>query len=203
MLGKLKIKMLERFYMRKAWREFRGVIEAALVPGSGGVAFIGDSLTHLGRWELMFPQAGARNFGIGGERAEHVLARLDPVIALRPRQAFLLIGTNDLAYGHGIEDIARRVDEIIGRLAAALPDCRLHLQGLLPRQKKFSGRILQLNQLYEEIARRRGVAFIDLFPRFADADGQLRAELTGDGLHLLGAGYQVWREELARWVRPA
>jgi lysophospholipase L1-like esterase len=33
---------------------------------------------------------------------------------------------------------------------------------------------------------------VDLQPAFADAEGQLKAELTTDGIHLDGAGYRLW-----------
>lgn len=200
MLSKYKVAFFERVYMRKAWAGFRDVIAGSVVPGSGGVALVGDSLTHLGRWELLLPQVRVTNFGISGERAEHILERLEPIIAVQPRQLFLLIGTNNLPCDHALEDIARSVDEILGRLSAALPDCRLHLQGLMPRERKYAPQIRALNQRYEAIARKRGLPYIDLFPRFADAQGQLRRELTGDGLHVNGAGYRVWREALSPWI---
>ncbi len=34
------------------------------------------------------------------------------------------------------------------------------------------------------------------------SDGQLRAELSNDGIHLLGAGYALWRDQIQNLVRP-
>ncbi len=185
---------------RKVWAAWRSALDLAAVEGCGGVVLLGDSLTHMGRWELMFPDTLVRNFGIAGERSAHLLTRLEPVIRIQPQQLFLLIGTNDLASGIRVGQIAANVVELLDTLAAALPQCQLHLQSLLPRQRKFAARIRQLNALYAQIAGQRSILFIDLFPLFDDGSGELRAELTYDRLHLTGAGYVVWREALAKYL---
>lgn len=185
---------------RKVWAAWRSALDLAAVEGCGGVVVLGDSLTHMGRWELMFPYIHVRNFGIAGERSAHLLTRLKPVIRTQPQQLFLLIGTNDLASGIPVEEIAANVAGLLETLAAALPQCRLHLQSLLPRHRKFATRIRQLNVRYAEIAAQRHIPFIDLFPLFDDGSGELRGELTYDRLHLTGAGYMVWRAALEQYV---
>jgi lysophospholipase L1-like esterase len=198
----LKQKLYEALVARKIWRAWRGAIEAAVVPGAGGIVMLGDSLTHLGRWELLFPQLRLCNFGIGGERSEHLLQRLQPVFALRPEKVFVLIGSNDLGTGRRHADIVRDVEALLAALKAGLPGCALHLQGVPPRQRKFARRIRALNAAYAEIARRQRIPFIDLYPLFDDGSGELRAALGYDRLHFSGAGYAVWREALAPYLRP-
>lgn len=188
---------LTEWVSRKPWASFRTGIEAMAQPGCGGIAMLGDSITHIGRWELMFPDARLRNFGIAGERSAHLLDRLEPVVRIRPEKLFLLIGTNDLASGLPVEEIAGNVAKILDTLAAQLPDCRLHLQAVMPRKRRFAARIRQLNALYAGIAAQRGITFIDLFPLLDDGTGEIRPELTYDRLHLMGAGYAVWRDALA------
>jgi len=85
--------------VEKLLKPYRDGIAAAAIPGSGGVAFLGDSITHMGRWDLMFPDARAKNFGISGETSAQVLGRLAPVISVRPSLILILIGTNDLFWG--------------------------------------------------------------------------------------------------------
>ncbi|HSW14082.1 MAG TPA: GDSL-type esterase/lipase family protein [Solimonas sp.] len=192
--------LVERLIMRKLWSAYRDGLEVGAVPGCGGVVFLGDSLTHNGRWELMFPDSPVRNFGIGGERSEHLLTRLQPIISVQPSKIFILIGTNDLAANRTIDAISADVDTLVERLQAALPGCALHLQTLMPRKQKFAARIRQINTRYQAIATRRGIPCIDLFPAFDDGTGTLRKELTWDALHLSGRGYQVWRDLLAPHV---
>jgi lysophospholipase L1-like esterase len=191
---------LTNYLAAKTWSSWRTGLDVAAVPGCGGVVFLGDSLTHIGRWELLFPDIAVRNYGIGGERSEHLLIRVEPIVRIQPTKLFLLIGTNDLALGFPVDEIAANVATLLDELRRSLPDCRLHLQGALPRQRKYAARIMALNLLYRRIAAERGIAFVDLFPLFEDGSGQLRAELTYDGLHLMGKGYGLWRDAIAALV---
>lgn len=187
--------LVERFLLQKLWRSWRSGINFAVVPGSGGVAFLGDSITHGGRWDLLFPTVSTRNFGVNGERSEHLLTRLEPIIVLQPEKLFILIGTNDLTKGVDLLAIAQNVDQLIDRLKKETR-CDIYLQSVLPRAKKFSGRIKALNELYRNVATKHAVTFVDLLPFFDNGTGQLRSELTDDGLHLLGPGYDIWRKAI-------
>ncbi len=191
---------LSALLLGKLWASWRTGLDVAAIPGCGGVVLLGDSLTHIGRWELLFPTIAVRNFGISGERSEHLLNHLEPIVRIKPTKLFLLIGTNDLAAGFSADEIAANVTAILDELRRSLPDCKLHLQGIIPRQRKFSARIHALNARYRKLAADRGIAFIDLFPLFDDGTGQLRKELTYDGLHLMGNGYGIWRDAIAAHV---
>ena len=186
--------------MGKLWIQWRSGIEAAVVPGSGGVVFLGDSLTHSARLDLMFPGLPTRNFGISGERSDQLLTRLGPIISLKPGKLFLLIGSNDLSRGRTIEQIGADVARILDELGGALPGCKLHLQTVMPRESKFFARIKALNAVYAGIAAQRGIPLIDLFPLFDDGTGKIRQDVTNDNLHLLGSGYAMWREVLAPYL---
>lgn len=198
-MSKLSRAITERLF-RKTWDGWRSAISLGVQPGMGGVVFLGDSLTHMGRWELMFPRTLVRNLGIGGERTEHILKRLDPVVQIKPEKLFLLIGTNDLASGFTPAEIAANVEAILNQLARDLPSCKLHLQSALPRQKKYAERIKALNAEYQAIAARRGVSYVDLYSLLDDGTGELKAECTYDRLHLSGPGYTIWRDALRPYV---
>jgi lysophospholipase L1-like esterase len=62
-------------------------------------------------------------------------------------------------------------------------------------------RISHLNRTLGHLARYQGARFVDLQPSFADGQGQLRRELTTDGLHLTIAGYDLWRTALISYSR--
>ena len=193
--------LLER-RVEKLLTPYRDGIAAAAVPGSGGVAFLGDSITHMGRWDLLFPDAHTRNFGISGETSAQLLGRLAPVISVRPHLILILIGTNDLFWGFAPAEIAQNVAAILAELKTALPDATIVLQGVMPRALKYATRIRALNSLYASVAGQAGVTWLDLFPAFDDGSGKMRAELSHDGLHLLGAGYSVWKGVLQPLVGP-
>lgn len=198
-MGTLTRALTEKL-LGKTWNALRSGIADSVVQGSGGVVMLGDSITHFGRWDLLFPDAKTRNFGISGERSEHLLQRLDPIVRLKPDKIFILIGTNDLASGLTPAEIASNVDSLLGQLRAALPDAALHLQGVMPRARKYADRIRTLNAAYRDLARKHAAKFIDLFPVFDDGSGEMDARCTLDRLHLNGAGYARWRETLAAYV---
>ncbi|MDM4769152.1 GDSL-type esterase/lipase family protein [Solimonas sp. SE-A11] len=176
----------------KLWEQMRSTLDATAPRDCGGVLFLGDSITILGRWELLFPGLRVLNFGIPGERSEHLLARLEPVVRVRPDKLFLMIGTNDLSRGVPVPDIASNVEKILVELRRELPECRLFLQTVLPCRRKLAPQIQDLNARYAAIAASQGLSLIDLYPLFDDGSGQIRRELSNDQLHLLGPGYAIW-----------
>jgi lysophospholipase L1-like esterase len=191
---------LSKLLLGKLWTQWQTGIEAAATPGSGGIVLLGDSITHNARWDLMFPGAGIQNFGISGYRTDQLFALVAPIVNVRPRKLFLLIGTNDLAIGASIDEIVGNVAKLFDQLRSALPECTFYLQTVMPRKRKFATRIAELNQRYTTLAAQRDIEVIDLFPLFDDSTGQMRADLTNDDLHLIGAGYQVWRRKLVAYL---
>ncbi|HZP11580.1 MAG TPA: GDSL-type esterase/lipase family protein [Nevskiaceae bacterium] len=191
---------LARKLLRRLVEQSRTAIEDGIVPGSGGIAFLGDSITAGGRWDLLLPHLPTRNLGIGGDRTDHVLERIAPAIRLAPSKLFLLIGTNDLTVGVPVDTIAGNVARILDELRRALPNCSFYLQSVLPRTADYAPTIATLNERYRKIARERRATFVDLWPLFDDGKGALKASLTNDNLHLLGAGYVVWRDALASYL---
>lgn len=56
-----------------------------------------------------------------------------------------------------------------------------------------SDRIRNLNRQIEQKSQGQQVVYLDLHPSFTDDIGDLRYELTTDGIHLSRLGYQVWQ----------
>jgi lysophospholipase L1-like esterase len=53
------------------------------------------------------------------------------------------------------------------------------------------------------MAKDAGVDYLNLYPYFTDAQGDLSATLSTDGLHLNAKGYQVWRSRLQVFTQQA
>src|SRR5579864_2838407 len=74
--------------------------------GEAQLVFLGDSITHNWEkggkdvWEKYWTPLNAANFGIGGDRTEHVLWRLDHgnFDGLKPKEIVLMIGTNNTGH---------------------------------------------------------------------------------------------------------
>ena len=168
-------------------------------PASPGqVVFLGDSITEQGLWDGWFPELRTLNRGISGETTVQVLGRLGNAIN-DPVAVSLLIGTNDLSNSKTIREpdgIAGRTEEIIARIQSGAPNAKILLNSVMPRTAWFAPRIRAVNERYAELAERRGVTYVDLWPALADETAALRTEFTADNLHLLPAGYRAWSEVL-------
>jgi len=120
-----------------------------------------------------------------------------------------MIGINDLIRGLSDETILTIQQQIVRYLRRVHPQAKIVIQSILPhggqkitwekRDRLLSipnSRIRELNQQLKAIAQEEYVSYLDLYPLFADADGNLKTELSSDGLHLSSQGYIIWRSAL-------
>jgi len=177
----------------------RVTLFGTLPPMNGGVAFVGDSLTDWGRWSEAYPDLRVRNFGIAGDTTVGLQHRLSQVIDAKPATIFLMIGTNDVEFGRTPEQIAANVADIVDRLRRSLPEARLYVEGLLPRQPEFDAKVRAVNALLQALADKRGLTYIDLYSHFV-ANGRLDPGLTSDDIHVSGQGYARWRDLLRLYI---
>jgi lysophospholipase L1-like esterase len=184
------------FALRR-WRSYRHWVRVfkadPVVPGD--IVFLGDSITQAASWSDYFPGQPCRNWGIGGDDTKRVLRRLDSALD-QPAKIFLMIGTNDIGNGVAEPTQLANVERILDVIAEQTPATKVYLESILPRTSEFVTRLRRVNAAYEAIASRRGIAFVDLTPLFADEAGVVRPEFCDDGLHLIEAGHVVWAEAL-------
>ena len=150
-----------------------------------------------------FGDQDAANYGISGDRTQHVLWRIDhgAFQNARSRVVVLLVGTNNLGQDSPPE-IAAGVEAILERLKRATPTSKVLLLGLLPRGEldgdPMRMKVRLVNQLYGELGYRPSVEYLDLGDHFIDEEGRARAELyASDFLHLSPAGYEAWAAAIA------
>lgn len=173
----------------------------------GAIVFLGNSITERGAWGELLPGVKVMNRGIGGDNTFGVLARLEGVVKAQPRKLFLLIGINDLSRGLPEEVILNNYERIVRYIQNHSPGTKIYIQSVLPlyeplttaaylKNKKDS--ILQLNVGIKQIAGKYGLPYIDLHELFADANGDLKKELTADGIHLKPPAYVMWVDFLRK-----
>ena len=162
-------------------------------------AFVGDSLTASGSWQEWFPDVQAINLGTDGDVTDDVIARSDAIAEAKPSTISLLIGTNDLATRRSVEHLVRNVELLLVSLRRDLPDAKVLLHSILPRERSYASRIKDANRHLWQFASVSGAHWLDLWPVFAESEGELKPEFTDDGVHLNAAGYEAWLELL----RPA
>ena len=177
--------------------------------GKVGVLFVGDSITDGWRrqgmkvFEQNYGPMDPLNIGIGGDRTQHVLWRLEhgEVDGISPRAAVLMIGTNNLGSNNN-EEIVAGVTTIVQALHAKLPQTRVLLLGVFPRGAKADdparARIKSIN---EQLAKLddggKTVKYLDIGDKFLADDGSLPKDVMPDALHPNEKGYQIWAEAMA------
>jgi len=163
---------------------------------SGAAVFIGDRLTEAGSWSEWLPELEVVNLGRAGDTTADVLDRLEDVIAKQPSAVVLLIGTNDLSHRASVEQVVRGNEEILFKLRHELPQTRLVVQSVLPREAERAEDIHEVNIHLRQFAPSVKADFVDVFAVLADEHGALREEYSQDGVALTDAGYRAWLEAL-------
>ena len=177
---------------------------------SDDIVFLGNSITNGAEWCELFSDPYVKNRGISGDTTDGVYDRLNQVVDGHPKKIFLMIGINDVSRGRSTEQIAAGIRAIAERIAAESPSTRLYLQSVLPVNDCYgmfgnhTSRYLQvaeINAEIQKIAADTGAVYVDLYTPFAEPEsGKMRPELSNDGLHLLGAGYRLWKEAVTPYI---
>jgi lysophospholipase L1-like esterase len=169
----------------------------------------GDSLSLWFPPDLLPSDRTWLNQGISGETSAGLLRRLDFFERSQPETIFVMIGINDLIRRVKDNTLLANQRQILKTLRKQHPKAEIVMQSILPhggQQAMWEGRdrlrsvsnqhIRDLNQQLRSIAHQEGAHFLDLHPLFTDIKGDLRQDLSTDGLHLNSQGYWVWRTAL-------
>ena len=169
------------------------------------VVFLGNSITQGGKdWSKRLNYPNIKNRGIGGDVTDGVLARLDEIIYFKPKAVFLLMGINDLWNNGSPNDpsseyIANNITKISQVINAQTPKTKIYIQTILPIEKEqFKDNVLRVNEIIKANEKENPYQIIDLYSILANEKGQIKSELSTDGIHLNEKGYNTWTE----FVKP-
>jgi lysophospholipase L1-like esterase len=174
--------------------------------GNIDMLFLGDSITAgwngggKDAWQRFYGARNAANFGIGGDRTQHVLWRIEngEVDGIKPRVAVLMIGTNNSG-ANNADEIADGVKLIVRRLGEKLPDTKVLLLGVFPRGEKPNAtrdKLAEVNEKIASLADGKRVTYLDIGKQFLNDDGTISKEIMPDFLHLSRKGYQIWADAI-------
>jgi lysophospholipase L1-like esterase len=195
-------------------KRHEGFVEEAK-KGGVDLLLIGDSITDAWRqpkpkavWEKHFGGVKMANFGISGDRTQHLLWRPQngELEGIQPKAAMLMIGTNNIGQSNpeppasAIEGVKAIVKEVLART----PKTKILLLGVFPRSEKpdhaHRGMIKEINEAIAKLDDGgKTVQYLDIGAKFAQPDGTLTKEIMPDFLHLSEKGYEIWAEA----VKPA
>jgi lysophospholipase L1-like esterase len=167
---------------------------------TGGILFLGNSITEFGDWKTLLRDSSAVNRGIAADNTFGMLDRLDDVVAHRPKKLFIEAGINDIAQQVPPAFIIGNIHSITDYVQAKSPDTKIYVFSILPTnddvKKEYPalyGRndiVWRVDSLITQHAATDGYTYVDLAARLRDEKGNLAAKFARpDGLHLNEAGY--------------
>jgi lysophospholipase L1-like esterase len=180
------------------------------IAKKGGVdlLFLGDSICDGWRgggkavWDKEYAPLNAANFGIGGDRTQHLLWRLQngELSGIKPKLAILMIGTNNIG-SNSDEDIADAIKAIINELHTKTPTTKLLLLGIFPRSMKADdparAHIKYINSIIAKLDDGgKTIKYMDIGDKFLEPDGTLPKDIMPDALHPNARGYQIWADAI-------
>lgn len=189
------------------WMKRHESMNARVAKGNVDLVFIGDSITQgwEGRgkavWSKFYGDRNAVNLGIGGDRTQHVLWRLDNgnLEGISPKVAVVMIGTNNSGRNKPTE-IAEGVTAIIHSLREKTPETKILLLATFPRGANADDAKRQANEtsnaIVKKLADNKNVFYLDIGDKFLADDGTLSKEIMPDLLHLSEQGYTIWAESI-------
>jgi lysophospholipase L1-like esterase len=181
--------------------------------GNIDVLFLGDSITDdwggeehraTARGREVFAKEFAplktANFGISGDRTEHILWRLQhgELDGIHPKVIMLMIGTNNTPVNNGntAEQIAQGITAIVKEIQKRSPKTKILLLGIFPRGQKPNPQRDKIKQANEIISKLddggKPVKYLDIGSKFLQPDGTISQDIMFDYLHLTAKGYQIW-----------
>lgn len=189
------------------WMKRHESMNERVAKGNVDIVFIGDSITQgwEGRgknvWAKFYGERNAVNLGIGGDRTQHVIWRLQNgnLKGISPKAAVIMIGTNNSG-SNSPEQIAEGVTEIVEILRNQTPKTKILILGTFPRgaTKDDARRIVneKSNQIVAKLADDSNIHYLDIGSNFLNDDQTLSKEIMPDLLHLSEQGYQIWAESI-------
>ncbi len=177
-----------------------------LKEGHAGVLWIGDSIVQRweedGRavWNRYYKHRDAVNLGIGGDRTEHVIWRLDHcnLECVSPRLAIVMIGQNNGPFNTAGE-IAEGNAVIVKQLREKQPDMKILLLGITFRGENPNEEQVKLAETNEILARMddgKHVFFMNINQIFLRPDGTIPKSLMPDCEHPNKEGCRIWAEAI-------
>ena len=118
---------------------------------------------------------------------------------------YISVGVNELGIPD-TKDYYNEFRDVITKINKLQPDAIIYSQGIMHVSKKMSSKdqvynnraIVQRNQAISTLANGRNIFYIDMNADLCDKNGDLKEELTGDGIHLKASACSLWHEFLLK-----
>lgn len=181
----------------------------SLPATDGKIIMLGNSLNNNACWTELFPFSKIVNRGISGDIISGIDQRLDEIVRHNPSKIFLQSGCNDMYNKEKvvISNVWADFEKLIKDIRTQLPETDLYVQSILPVREGnpysdvFNAAAAEVNKLLKAGTEKYGYFYLDIAAKLSDEKGNLRADLTFDGIHLNAEGYFIWATELLQGNR--
>jgi lysophospholipase L1-like esterase len=180
-------------------------IYAATAIAPGARVLLGDTILDMAA--AAFPSGTVANRAIAGDKTTDIIDRLPGILKYHPTSIFFMAGINDLQAGVYVDVIERNYLSIVAAVKASSPETKLVCLSLLPVNKKKYANIVIAHNATVHTPKQEDVESMNDFlrnicPRYVkidalDANGELAADDTLDGLHLDGNGAKALARAIA------
>lgn len=165
------------------------------------ICLLGDSITAMWPGDLFnkyFGRYKPANFGIGGDRCENVLWRLQQgeLAGTSPKLIMLLIGTNNQGMNTA-EEVAWGVGLVVKRLREVCPESKILVVGIFPSRGTPYAKTRQINEATAKLADGKQVRYIDPGLKMLGEDDAVEPGVLSDAVHLTAKGYAIWGDGTA------
>lgn len=211
----------EKAEQKRKVRNYRELNKYAVKKG---ILFTGSSLMEQFPVNEYCMGAGITkpvyNRGIGGTTTDDFLEEIDTVLFdLEPRKIFINIGTNDINEREDgqpwQEHLLTNYEKILQQIKERLPETTVYMMAYYPvntelkdapawSKDMFRTRtnqaLVDTNAKVKILAEKYGFHYIDLNEGIKDEKGNLRAEITVEGMHMFAGGYASVFEKLKQYI---
>ncbi|MEI6232611.1 MAG: GDSL-type esterase/lipase family protein [Planctomycetota bacterium] len=196
------------------WAKRHAAICATVNERQPKLIFIGDSITHffggepvdIGKtgtavWKKYYDARSTVDLGYGWDRTENVLWRLregNELQDTKPKAAVIMIGTNNMDI-NTVPEIAEGVRLICEQVHQRSEETKILLLGIFPRGPKPDAKrkkIEEINAILAKLDGQKNVTYLDIGPKFLDAEGNITKDIMNDFLHPTLKGYGIWAEAM-------
>jgi lysophospholipase L1-like esterase len=162
-------------------------------------------------WNSAFGSHRVLKLGFGWDRTQNVLWRIKngELDRLHPLLVIIHISTNNTnetknAVKNSATEIAEGVRVVCKKVNEKLPDAKILLMAIMPREEKpdHPRRLLinETNQLISDLAQKPYLTLIDIGHEMLSKDGTLSREIAKDLCHPTEKGYQIWADKLRPYI---
>ena len=194
-----------------SWLDYHASLVKTVEANKGpiDILLVGDSITAQwgAAWQKHFGRYKSVNIGIGGDKTQNVLWRLDHggVAGLEPRLVVLLIGNNNMFFTPetGVEAAAQGIKMCVANLREKFPNAPVVAVTIFPAHApgvRFYEDIKKTNAALDALKLDSDpkVQVLDLWNDMVNPDGTLKKGLfMPDNIHLTqDGGYELYASKL-------